>query len=99
MRHILTLGFCWLIATDIAAAQDHARILGRVVYKSTKAGISGAEVRLLPPAPPLVTDSSGYFRFDRVLPGDVTLIVRRVGFAPESAFFEVHAREDRDILV
>ena len=99
MIRSVTLGVVVLLAPLVAGAQEHARIAGRVVYKSTKAGIPGAEVRLLPPSAPLVTDSGGFFRFDRVLPGDVTLIVRRVGFAPESAFFEVHPREDLDVLV
>lgn len=85
--------------SSAAAAQDHATIAGRVVHKSTKAGISGAEVTLAPGSSRLETDSAGYFRFDRVTPGVVALLVRRIGFAPESASFSVGAREDLDVLI
>ncbi|MGH7713457.1 MAG: carboxypeptidase-like regulatory domain-containing protein [Gemmatimonadaceae bacterium] len=85
--------------TSTLPAQDVASIAGRLVYKTTKAGVAGAEVTLGPRAARLVTDAAGHFRFDRVPPGTVSLLVRRLGFVPESASFEVRAADDLDLLI
>ncbi len=81
------------------AAQSGATLAGRVVHKTTKAGIVGAEVRLAPSTRALVSDSAGHFRFDEVPLGIVSLLVRRLGFVPESASFAVAVNDDLDILV
>ncbi len=91
------LGSC--LVAQATAAQSHATITGRVVHKVSKGGIPGAEVRLIPRNAQLITDSAGYFRFDRVTPGTVSLLVRRLGFAPESASFEVQASDNLDLLI
>lgn len=69
------------------------------MHKTSKGGIPGAEVRLSPKSSQLITDSDGYFRFDHVAPGMVSLFVRRLGFAPESASFQVQASDDLDLLI
>jgi Carboxypeptidase regulatory-like domain len=86
-------------AISPVAAQSGATIAGRVVHKTTKAGIVGAEVRLAPSTRALVSDSAGHFRFDEVPPGTVSLLVRRLGFAPQSASFAVAVNDDLDVLV
>ena len=91
----VALGFA--LATSVAA-QD-ATLNGRVVHKTSKGGIPGAEVRLTPRNAQLLTDSAGYFRFEKVMPGMVSLLVRRLGFAPESASFQVQPSDDLDLLI
>lgn len=91
----LALGI--VLSADTAAQE--AILAGRVVHKTSKSGIPGVEVRLAPPNTRLLTDSAGYFRFDRVAPGMVSLLVRRLGFAPESASFEVRASDNLDLLI
>jgi hypothetical protein len=81
------------------SASQGATLNGRVVHKTSKGGIPGAEVRLSPKDSQLVTDSAGYFRFDHVAAGLVSLFVRRLGFAPESASFQVQASDDLDLLI
>lgn len=98
-RRIAALVACLVMHAAGAAAQDDARIAGRVVHKTSKAGIPGAEVLLSPRTQRVVSDSAGHFRFDRVSAGVVAVLVKRIGFAPESALFEIAAREDIDILV
>lgn len=98
-RCVLALGVSLMVVAPSVGAQDDATITGRVVHKATKAGIGGAEVLLAPGALRLVSDSAGFFRFDRVRPGPLDMLVRRIGFSPESASFEVRAREDLDVLI
>jgi hypothetical protein len=95
----LALAACLVMHAASASAQGDARIAGRVVHKSSKAGIPGAEVLLAPRTQRVVSDSAGHFRFEGIQAGIVALLVKRVGFAPESASFEIAAREDVDILV
>jgi len=87
------------VTLPLALSAQEATLSGRVVHKTSKGGIPGAEVRLSPKNAQIITDSAGYFRFDRVTPGMVSLLVRRLGFAPESASFEVQASDDLDLLV
>ncbi|MEW5916824.1 MAG: carboxypeptidase regulatory-like domain-containing protein [Gemmatimonadota bacterium] len=96
MIALLTLGLSVALP---ALAQSGARIAGRVVQKTTKAGILGAEVKLAPDGRVLVSDSAGYFTFDGVAAGPVLLLVRRIGFAAESASFAVASNEDLDVLI
>jgi len=87
------------LTLPLSSSAQEATLNGRVVHKTSKGGIPGAEVRLSPKNAQIITDSAGYFRFDRVPPGMVSLLVRRLGFAPESASFEVQASDDLDLLV
>ncbi len=95
----LAIGAGLLLPPGRALAQDVATLSGRVVHKTSSAGIPGAEVLLAPRVARLVTDSAGYFRFERVPPGSVSIYVRRLGFAPESVSFEVRAADDLDLLI
>jgi len=90
------LGLTLPLAVPLA---QEATLAGRVVHKVSKGGIPGAEVRLVPRNAQLTTDSAGYFRFDRVTPGTVSLLVRRLGFAPESATFIVQTADNLDLLI
>ncbi|HJU74564.1 MAG TPA: carboxypeptidase regulatory-like domain-containing protein [Gemmatimonadaceae bacterium] len=83
----------------VGGAQNDARVNGRVVHKATGAPVAGAEVTLAPRNSHLVTDSAGRFRFVDVAPGLVALLVRRVGFAAESASYSVGPREDLDVVI
>ena len=87
------------LTLPLASSAQEATLNGRVVHKTSKGGIPGAEVRLSAKNAQIITDSAGYFRFDRVAPGMVSLFVRRLGFAPESASFEVQASDNLDLLI
>jgi hypothetical protein len=93
----LTLGTA-LLAAPIAA-QKGASVAGRVVHKTSKAGIVAAEVQLAPGARASLSDAAGHFRFDQVQPGNVSLVVKRLGFAPESASFPVLPDDDLELLI
>jgi hypothetical protein len=97
----LTAGFSVGLAllASAAHAQDVASLAGRVVHKATQAGIPNAEVLLAPHSLRVVSDSAGHFQFDRVNPGKVSLLVRRLGFSPESASFEVRPSDQLDLLI
>jgi len=82
-----------------ALAQNDGTIAGRIVSTATKAAVAGADIELAPGSRRLVSDDSGRFKFDQVLPGNVTLLVRRIGFVPESLYVTVGPKEDLDLLV
>ena len=96
-RIVVSLGLAVLASSG--QAQDGATLSGRVVHKTSQAGIPNAEVLLAPHSLRLVTDSAGYFQFDRVNPGTLSLLVRRLGFSPESASFEVRPADQLDLLI
>jgi hypothetical protein len=83
----------------LVGAQDGARIAGRIVNKATGAPLAGADVELAPGARRVVSDDSGRFRIDAILPGNVTLFVKRIGFVPESLYVTLGVREDLDVVV
>jgi hypothetical protein len=87
-----------LVARPVVA-QDDASIAGRIVSKASKAAVAGVDLELAPGSRRLVSDDSGRFKFDRVPAGNVTLLVRRIGFLPESLYVTLSAREDLDLLV
>lgn len=80
-------------------AQSPATIAGRVIHSVSKAPVPGAEISLAPGSRRLLSDSAGRFRFDQVPPGNATIIVRHLGFIPDSSYFEAHANEDVDIVI
>ncbi len=90
---------CVVMHATTASAQSDASIAGRVVSKASTAPITGAELLLAPGNRRLLSDSAGRFRFDQVTPGNVTLIVRLIGFIPDSSYLEVRSNEDVDVVV
>jgi hypothetical protein len=82
-----------------AAAQANGSIAGRVVSVATAAPLAGADVLLRPGNRRAATDSSGRFRFTEVAPGEVTLLVRLIGFAPDSARINVKPNDDVDVRI
>jgi hypothetical protein len=99
-RHVLAaVALGGALAAQPGAAQSPARIAGRVLSKASAAPLIGAEVLLTPGNRRLESDSAGRFRFDQVAPGNVTLIVRLIGFIPDSSYLDVHPNEDVDVVV
>ena len=82
-----------------ALAQNDASIGGRIVGKTSRAPVAGADIELAPGARRLVSDDAGRFKFGQVSPGNVTLLVRRIGFVPESLYVTVASREDLDLVI
>ncbi len=93
----LGLGAWLLLAPGALAAQRDtaaaARATGRVtgsVVDTTGAPVARAMVRVMPAREPYaVTDDSGRFVLGRVPVGQVQLVVRRLGYAPDSAMVGV----------
>jgi hypothetical protein len=99
IRSIVALTLGTFLLAHVATAQNSARIAGRVVNKASKAALAGAEVELAPGSRRLVSDDSGRFRFDDVAVGNATLIVKRIGFKPESVYATLGDKEDLDVVV
>lgn len=58
-------------------------ILGQVTDSSTKAAIPGATVRVEGTSLGAVTGNDGHYRMVNVASGSLTLVVRRIGYAPQ----------------
>jgi hypothetical protein len=99
MRPVVAVALGAAIVVAPLHAQNSARIAGRVLNKSSKAAVAGADVELLPGSRRLLSDDSGHFRFDAVPVGNVTLVVKRIGFVPESVFVTLGDREDLDVVL
>lgn len=97
--HILLVALGMCLVAPVAAAQNNARIVGRVVSGVEKAAVSAAEIDLYPGARRLTTSDDGRFRYDSVPAGIVMLVARRIGFLPESLTARVQPNEDLDVLL
>lgn len=79
---------------QVPARPPTGRVTGTVV-DTTGAPVPGATVRVMPAREPYaVTDDSGRFVLERLPPGRVTLAVRRLGYAPDSATLDLAAGAD-----
>lgn len=88
-----------VLSAHVTLAQNSARIAGRVISKETRAPVAAVDVDLAPGARRVTSDAAGAFRFDSVAPGNVTLIVKRIGFVPESLYVTLQPNEDLDLVV
>ena len=78
-------------STSVASAQtSRGTVVGHVV-DSGGAVLPGAKVQLQPGGHAVVSDSTGQFTFSNVPPGDYTLTINYVGFAPYSQQITVSA--------
>jgi hypothetical protein len=73
--------------------------MGRVVDRDAKSAIDRAEVELLPDRRLVTTPGDGRFRYDSVAPGIFTLVVKRIGFLPESVTMRAQPNEDVDVVL
>jgi hypothetical protein len=90
-RLAVVVGFAVAAATTASA---QARIMG-TVRDSLGAPIVGAEVRIENAGRPVSTPRSGEFRLDGIKPGNVTLTIRRVGFAPYREVLTVYDGDNK----
>ncbi|HET7024592.1 MAG TPA: TonB-dependent receptor [Gemmatimonadales bacterium] len=79
------------------AGQQPASLAGQVVDAATGAAMAGAEVRLADLA--VRTDDQGNFRFGTVSPGRQVVVVRRIGFRPDTSSIEITPGLERRIVV
>lgn len=90
--------FLLLLAAALArgayAQAPTATIRGRVVDRSTAAGIARSQLLLVDEGRSVVTDSTGRFTFGRVPSGTVRIRVRALGFPPADALVELRPGED-----
>jgi TonB-dependent receptor len=88
--YLVALVGCLIAAPRAGLAQTaDATIRGRVA-DTAKAPVSGAVVRVVGTHTAVLSSRFGEFRIEHVAPGAYTVVVRRVGFAPDS--FAVTAR-------
>ncbi|HXM39207.1 MAG TPA: TonB-dependent receptor [Gemmatimonadales bacterium] len=74
-----------------APAQGGTGVLVGAVHDSTNVAISGARVDVLGTAAGVVTSADGSFRLLNIPAGVRTVVVHRLGFAPDSALVEILA--------
>lgn len=78
-------------STLVAQASGAIVLLGRVV-DDQGTPVSFASVAVLPNGPRAIADRDGAFRLPLARPGDYQLVVRQIGFHPDSSI--IHAAED-----
>jgi TonB-dependent receptor len=92
MRHATIAIAIGLVGIPVAArAQGGAGVLLGAVHDSANAAISGARVDVLGTAVGVVTSADGSFRLVNIPAGQRTVVVHRLGFAPDSARVEILA--------
>lgn len=82
-----------LLWQSTAAGQEREGTIAGVAKDSSKSPLQGALVQLDPGGKRAVTDNQGQFRITDVDPGDYTLSVSYVGFAPFTQSLKVAAGE------
>lgn len=80
-----------LVAPTALAAQATARIDGEVVDAASGAPVPGATVRLRELGRRETSHADGAFHFERVAPGEYTVVAERIGYAPVEATVRVAA--------
>ena len=73
-----------LPATGVAQAPTTGRITGRIIDAASGVGLSDAGVQVVGTTQGTQSGVEGRFSIGNVLPGTVTLSVRRIGFAPKT---------------
>ncbi|MBI3895075.1 MAG: TonB-dependent receptor [Acidobacteria bacterium] len=100
----LLIGWCvFLCAVPRAQAQGEGAIHGAVVAKADGSALPNTMVRLegisVPVSLETQTADDGHFGFQRLIPGDYSLVVRRQDFAEERIRFTLKPREVRNITL
>src|ERR1700681_591641 len=84
----------WMIP---AAGQDRSGTVAGVAKDSSTSTLQGALVQLDPGGKRTVSDSQGQFRITDVVPGDYTLTVSYVGFAPFTKSINVQSGQEINV--
>ena len=85
MNKCLTAAVALILCAGSLSAQDSTasgRLVGRVFYQQTTAGVPYATVTLNPGSVSRFTDSTGAFSFVRLAPGIYKVRARQIGFTP-----------------
>src|SRR3989475_2580386 len=95
MRHA-TIAIAIAIATSLglagpARAQSGTGVLVGAVHDSANAAISGARIDVVGTAVGVASSADGSFRLVNIPAGPRTVVVHRLGFAPDSARVEIPA--------
>jgi len=92
----------WLLGTTVArpaCVLAQAAIRGRVVADSSGQPLGGAEVLLSGRKRPIVADAGGSFQLGDLAPGAYQLLVRQVGFRPETRAIQLNGPDTVAILI
>lgn len=96
MKAALMLGLAALLAHPLAGQQP-ASVAGQVTDAATGAPVSEAEVRVADLV--VRVDDRGDFRLPAVPPGRQMMVVRRIGFRPDTSSIDVTPGADRRVIV
>jgi hypothetical protein len=80
-----------------SAASAQSRLTGTILSAEARAPIAGARVAIPALALSATTDSSGRFALDGITGGEVFVLVRAVGFRPDTSLLEFAVREAREL--
>jgi iron complex outermembrane receptor protein len=78
-----------LLVPGVAGAQGQGELRGRVLTDSGRAGVPDVRVILPRLGLEAVSDSAGNFRINAIRPGEYALVLRAVGFRPETTTVEI----------
>jgi hypothetical protein len=90
----MLLGAAFLLP-GLASAQGQGEIRGRILADGGRAGVPDARIALPRLGLEAVSDSAGNFRINGIRPGEYALVLRAVGFRPETTSVEI----DPDLVI
>ncbi len=98
MKHLVTMALALAMAAVFAGAQEAApiRVFG-TVRSTSGVAIAGAEVWINGTERRTVSNDSGEFHFDRAPGGRVKVMVRRIGFRPDSKRIALQSGDARQV--
>jgi outer membrane receptor protein involved in Fe transport len=88
-----------VLAAEVSPAQQGARVVGVVRDAQTTAPVPDAAITLLGTARRAQSDAHGRFVLGGLAPGELTLLVQRLGYAPKSLLLTALADEDTRIEI
>lgn len=98
MRHLVTVALATAMAAVFAGAQEAAPVMVfGTVRTSSGVAVAGAEVWIDGTGWRTVSNDSGEFRFDRAPGGRVKVMVRRIGFRPDSKRVALQPGDTRQV--
>jgi hypothetical protein len=98
MRYILLTVLCCVVATGSATAQG-ASVSGQVLHADGGAPLAYTSVSVLPQPAQLLTNEGGTFQITGLMPGEVRLRFKRIGFAPKDTTFTIADIESARVRV
>lgn len=94
---LICLFSIFLITSAVRAQTCESRIHGFVRNSADKSPLKGASVTISSSASTVITDTNGYFVFDKLCPGNYDIHVTNVGFGERHIIFTLATDKELDI--